>query len=348
MEHQTGSKFAQLCYACGRPVGKGQIRTKIADFKVEEKLEFELSGSGEHVFLKIEKQGETTDDVANRLAICAQVKKRDIGFAGLKDKSAVAIQWFSVHLPGKDAPDWNPIESASIRVIEFGLNHRKLRRGALASNSFDIVVRNLASTDRQQIDNRLVTISQLGVPNYFGPQRFGFLEQNIEKAEDLFRGKLKVKDHYRRGLYLSAARSHVFNELLSDRVAQNNWNRAIPGDAFVLEGSRAFFKPEIIDGEIHRRIQIMDIHPSGVLWGNGQQVVTDEALTIEQNTVKKHSAFCDGLQAFGLEMDRRSLRLNVIALQWELMDKTSLGLRFTLSPGAYATSVLRELVDFYT
>ena len=196
MEQQPASRFSQLCYAYGRPIGKGQIRTRIADFKVEEKLGFELSGSGEHVFLKIENQGKTTDDVAKQLAVCAKVRKRDIGFAGLKDKSATAIQWFSVHLPGKDAPDWNTIESKSIRVVEFGRHSRKLRRGALASNSFDIVVRNLASTDRQQIDNRLVTISQLGVPNYFGPQRFGFLEQNIEKAEDLFRGNLKVKGNY--------------------------------------------------------------------------------------------------------------------------------------------------------
>ncbi len=346
LEHRTRSKFTQLSYAYDHPVGKGQIRTKIADFKVEEKLGFELNGSGEHVFLKIEKQGETTDDVAKQLAICANVRRRDIGFAGLKDKNAVAIQWFSVHLPGKDSPDWKAIESESIRLIEFARNYRKLRRGALASNSFEIVVRNLVGTNRREIDDRLKTISQRGVPNYFGPQRFGFQEQNIEKAEDLFRGKLKIKDCYRRGLYLSAARAHVFNQLLSERVAQNNWNRAIPGDAFMLEGSRAFFKPEIIDGEILRRLQLMDIHPSGVLWGKGKQVVTDEALTIEENIVQKHSAHCEGLRTFGLEMDRRSLRLNVATLQWELIDSTSLGLRFMLSPGAYATSVLRELVDF--
>ena len=348
MEQQIGPYFARLDYAYHRPLGKGQIRSKTTDFKVEEKLGFELSGSGEHVFLKIEKQGETTDDVAKRLAVWAKVRKRDIGFAGLKDKSAVAVQWFSVHLPGKDAPDWNTIESDSIRPIEFGRHSRKLRRGALSSNSFDIIVRHLVGTDRQQIDNRLKAISRQGVPNYFGPQRFGFLEQNIEKAENLFRGTLQIKDRYRRGLYLSAARAHVFNQLLSERVAQNNWNRAIPGDTFVLEGSRAFFKPDIINEEILRRIQIMDIHPSGALWGKGEQMVTDDALAIEQNIVRKYSTHCAGLRAFGLDMDRRSLRLNVAALQWELMGETSLNLRFTLSPGAYATSVLRELVHFST
>ena len=175
--------------------------------------------------------------------------------------------------------------------------------------------------------------------------QLGHQEQNIQKAAELFEGSANVPDRYRRGIYLSTARAYVFNQVLSTRVASNNWSQAIPGDAFMLEGSRAFFKPEILDQEIHHRIQIMDIHPTGVLWGKGDPVVTDEALIIEQNIADGNTAFTRGLEEFGLEMSRRSLRLKVNKLKWVFQDKTSLGLLFILPAGGYATSVLRELVD---
>jgi len=251
-----------------------------------------------------------------------------------------------VHLPGKDAPDWSAFRSKSIQIIESGRHHRKLRRGALAFNSFDIVVRNLTTVDLQLFENRLQSISLLGVPNYFGPQRFGYQENNITKAENLFQKTFKAPDRYHRGLYLSAARAYVFNQLLSERVRLNNWNRAIPGDVLVLEGSRAFFKPETIDRKILQRIQTMDIHPSGVLWGNGKQVVSDLALAIEEKIVEHNPTMCRGLESFGLEIGRRSLRLKVTKLQWKYIDKSSLELEFKLFPGSYATSVLRELIQF--
>lgn len=340
------STFSKLAYALPKPSVKGRIRTQLSDFKVDEQLGFELTGSGEHEYLRIEKRGENTDDIARRLAKYAGVKRRDIGFAGLKDKHAFAAQWFSVHLPGKSSPDWHGFESDSIRVLEFYRHYRKLRRGGLARNCFEIIVRDLESIEEvEHFEKRLDVVSTGGVPNYFGPQRFGRQEQNIQKAAALFDGQLKVSGRHLKSLYLSAVRSYIFNQALSERTAKKCWNKAISGDALMLDASRAFFKPERLDDEIHRRVRALEIHPTGMLWGKGPRVVSDDALELEDRIVNANPAFCKGLEEFGLEMGRRSFRLRVGDMKWRLRNNTELLLSFTLPPGGYATAVMRELIE---
>ncbi|MGD2138281.1 MAG: tRNA pseudouridine(13) synthase TruD, partial [Gammaproteobacteria bacterium] len=123
-----------LARAWGRPPATGRLRLTPGDFAVREIPLLQPAGAGEHVWLLIRKCGENTQQVAQQLAKLADVPLRDVSFAGLKDRQAVTEQWFSVRLPGRDAPDWAAVNSDTLKVIEHARHSRKLRRGALRGN----------------------------------------------------------------------------------------------------------------------------------------------------------------------------------------------------------------------
>lgn len=326
----------------GSPSGIGKLRAAPEDFKVYENLSFEPSGEGEHVFLQIQKTGENTDYVARQLARVADVRQRDIGYAGLKDRHAVTTQWFSVWLPGKSDPNWTALESNVINVLRTIRHARKLKRGALSGNRFEIVIRDWQGNQAKTIE-QLSLIKTDGIANYYGEQRFGRQGQNINKALAMFKGERVRREH--RSLYLSAARSYLFNQILSARVIAGTWNKALPGDTYLFDRSQSCFKSELPDAEILRRLENNAIHPSGVLWGKGVVDISGDALTIEQKVIEGHAELAEGLVASGVEKSRRSLRVNVENLEWHFTDPATLHLAFTLPAGSYATALLRELIE---
>jgi tRNA pseudouridine13 synthase len=333
-----------LPYAYGGPAARGRIKAGLNDFIVDEILGFQPAGEGEHVFLRIEKCGENTDYIARRLAQFARLPKQAVSYAGMKDRHGRTTQWFSVHLPGKEELEWSGFNSPTVTVLTALRHHRKLRKGALAGNRFEISVRELEG-EPDRIEALLNRITAQGVPDYFGPQRFGRDGQNLDRVRALFTGELKIKDRNLEGIYLSAARAFIFNQILARRVAEDSWNRAIPGDVFMFAGSHSFFK-DALTPQIERRIAALEIHPSGPLWGKGESAAGDQALVLETELAAAHPIFSEGLARSGVEMARRPLRLPVGNLQWDLPDSSSLRLRFGLPAGAYATAVLREFVAF--
>lgn len=330
-------------YAYGTPLCKGNIRQRPEDFIVKEQLGFTPSGTGEHVFLLIEKRGENTDYVAGQLARFAGVARRDVGFAGLKDRHAITTQWFSVWLPGRDAPDWTEFTTDSIKILKIDKHLRKLKRGALSGNYFSIQVRQW-SGDQDSTVQRLEQIKKLGVSNYFGEQRFGRQGRNIDRALALFKG-MKVK-RLQRSIYLSAARSFLLNQILSKRVERDDWNQAIAGDLLMLDQSGSYFKLEDLDENIIQRINAGKIHPSGVLWGRGTSELTGSSQDVECAVIEQYSELANGLESMGLKQDRRALRVNIDSLAWKFLDDKSIELNFFLPAGSYATAVLRECFTF--
>jgi tRNA pseudouridine13 synthase len=194
-----------------------------------------------------------------------------------------------------------------------------------------------------KIQWRLDSVMKLGVPNYFGPQRFGREGRNLAQAEAMFSGR-SVRDRHRRGLYLSAARAYLFNQVLTQRVAEGTWNQALPGDVMMHDGSRSQFPALEIDEDIFRRTSIMALHPSGPLWGKGECPSRLAVGDLEQKVALLYPLLCQGLEQAGLVQERRPLRLHVQDIKWDLLEKDSLKLMFWLSSGAYATSVLREII----
>lgn len=337
--------FSDLAYVNGLPKFKGKFKTVPEDFKVVEQIAYELSGEGEHLWCWVEKRGENTDWVAGRLANWAGTSKANVGFAGQKDRQAVTQQWFSIQLPGKADPDPQDLNIEGVKILKMVRHNRKLQRGGLAGNYFELLIRDLQpmSEDgafdldvmKAELDLHLQQIAKQGVPNYFGEQRFGHNANNLREGEKLLvaehrnnaSGKGRGKN--RRGgnrnqqsLYISALRSWMFNALLSERIQQQVWNRVLPGDIVQLTGSNKWFiADEQQDlAELQQRLVDGDLSPTGGLFGDGVLPTQTEALEIENKIVKSYQAWCDGLAKNRVKQDRRALILKPEGLQWSFED----------------------------
>lgn len=338
---KTESALPNWPYAYGGPTSKGNIKSMPDDFIVEEILGFEPEGSGEHVFLHIEKCGENTEYVARLLARHAGVRQRDIGYAGLKDRYGRTRQWFSVWLPGKDDPDWHGLNSDNLNILQVTRHARKLKRGVLTGNRFEIWVRNWQG-DRVQTENQLQLIKAQGFPNYFAEQRFGHQGRNIVKALAMFQGE-KVKRE-QRSIYLSAARSYLFNWILAERVGTQTWHQGLPGDVFKLNKSNSHFRADTLDQALKDRITSGDLHPTGWLFGKGENPTSGETLALEQRIIATHHDLVAGLLKEDMQSDRRALRAFAENLAWNFAVDDVLQLSFELPAGSYATALLREIV----
>ncbi len=330
-------------YAWGGPAGRGVIRARPEDFEVEEILGHQPSGDGEHLWLWIEKREQNTVDVASMLARAAGVHPRNVSFAGLKDRNAITRQYFSVHLAGQADPDWSAYALPGVCVLSAMRSARKIQRGRLKGNRFILTVREL-DADIDRLEQRLAQVREHGAPNGFGEQRFG--GNNIARARALFAGEMRRKPgKHKRGFYLSAARSLLFNRVLEARIEDGSWNRIIDGDVAMLDGSHAFFAPEPDDPEIAGRCERLDLHPTGPLAGLGDSPVSAGVARLEQRILGAEPELVRGLEQFRLKHERRALRMRVGDLEWGFSEPNSLRLAFTLGSGSYATSVLRELIN---
>lgn len=330
--------------AYGPTLGRARMRVLSEDFFVDENLGFQLTGQGEHLFIHVRKRERTTDQVAGALARVAGVPRRAVGYAGMKDKWALTQQWFSVHLPGRELELLPGKLDDGIEVLAVSRHDRKLRRGALRGNRFRLRLRDVqASVDATS--RRLGRIARYGVPNYFGEQRFGRDGDNVSQARALLAGELKPRNRALRGILLSAARSHLFNQVLAERLHQGNWATALDGDLMVLDGRRSLFMASEEDPTLHQRVAALEVHPSGPLCGRGGMQPEGRALALEQKVLSAEQELVDGLAGAGLDGARRALRLRVADLAWHFPEKGTVELSFFLPAGAYATCVVRELFE---
>ena len=326
----------------GPPPARAVLRSDPEDFRVTEIEKVRPCGDGTHAWLRIRKRGVNTEEVAATLARLAGAPRSSVGFAGMKDRLAVAVQWFSVDLAGRAEPRWAALESEALEVLEVVAHRRKLRRGTLLGNRFEIVLRD-ATVSGAGLDERLGAIRAGGIPNYFGPQRFGRDGANLGLAHALLVDRRRIRDRHRRGLALSAARAHVFNRVLAARVQAGVWGTPMTGDVMMLDGRGSVFGVDRIDDATTERTARGEIHPTGPLWGRGTRLVAGVAREIEDRVAGETAPLCKGLERERLSQARRALRVNVRALECRIESEGCVSLRFTLPPGAYATTVLGEL-----
>jgi len=335
------SALPEWRYAHGEPLVQGLIKQSPSDFQVTECLGFEPSSDGEHDFLWVEKEDTNTHWVAEALAEHAGVPLRDVGYAGLKDRHAVTRQWFSVRRPSGAGTDWSQFSLPKVRLLKITRHQKKLKRGAHAANQFRIAIRG-NELESDEVIRKLELIRSQGVPNYFGAQRFGREAGNLDLARRMFAGKRLSRD--KRSIALSAARSWIFNEILSSRVAAGTWNKALAGDTMNLDGTNSVFVPDQMDEEIQQRTVSMDIHPTGAMWGEGDSASACDASELEVTVAARFADLVRGLEKARVKKSRRSLRLVVRNLEWEFSE-SAIWLQFSLSRGSFATSVLREIVS---
>jgi tRNA pseudouridine13 synthase len=325
----------------GEPLVSGKIRVQLEDFRVQEIPLITPSGEGNHLWLEVEKRGANTHWVAEQLAAAAGIPARDVGFAGLKDRHGITAQWFSVALQEAGNPEWETWQIQDVKFLNVQKHNRKLKRGALKGNRFHLLVRDLEG-DTPTLAERIQQAAVSGVPNYFGPQRFGFNGSNITRGMHwLQRGGRMTRN--KRGIYISSVRSFLFNQVLAHRVNLGNWAEIVDGEVAMLNGSHSVFPCTMPDAELSRRCETFDIHPTGPLCGDEGMQPERAASTLENEALADHSDMIDALKKVSSRADRRSLRLLPENLLHQL-EGDVLTLTFELPAGNYATSLLRELV----
>ncbi len=340
-----GAAFDTLPTLHGTPVTTGSIRVEPADFIVRESLAFELTGTGEHLYLLVRKTGQNTRWVAQRLARVLGLPMRAVGYAGMKDRRAVTEQWFSVHLPGRADPDVDGLDIDGVEVLRAQRHSGKLRIGALRGNWFRIVIRALGG-DVAALERRLTTVRDGLVPNYFGAQRFGHGGGNLDLFQDL--DAPARLDRQARSFALSALRSALFNNFLAQRIAAGTAATPLAGEILWCTRENGYrHEPTLRDaggalpsgspGELPGGI------PSGLLWGVGDSHATEVARASEDAFFAGFPATLRLLAAHDVRMMRRPLLMPATDLTWRI-DGQQACVEFALSRGQFATAVLRECV----
>ena len=276
-------------------------------------MDIEPSGEGEHLWLLISKKDQNTSWVAGILAKLAGIKRNDVGYCGMKDRFAITTQWFSLHVPGRDL-DLDTLIHSDFTILRTARHNKKLRRGMHQGNRFKIVLREL-EVEEKSFDDRMKLISLHGVPNYFGEQRFGHQGNNLHEVQKLIMADKLKGNRHGTGLYLSAARSWLFNLVLARHI-------------------------DNADGSLDR---LQDY--TGPLWGRGRSSVDRNAASVEEQVLKDWQDWCYALEHAGLKQERRNLILRSDSVLYDWIEPNQLSLEFSLLRGCFATALLREIAQ---
>lgn len=338
-------KVMNVQYLHGKPLSSGTLKSIPEDFVVKEDLGFELDGEGEHVMVRVEKTGCNTLFVAEQLAKFAKISARAVSYAGLKDRHAVTEQWFCLQMPGKDTLDFSAWQLEGCRVLAVTRQKRKLRIGSLKGNQFEITLRDITNAD--DVDQRLQKVAKLGVPNYFGEQRFGRDGQNLVQARRWANQEITVRERNKRSFYLSAARSAMFNDIASARIANNTAQYAMLGDALQLTGRGSWFvaTAEELDS-LQARLQSSELSVTAPLPGDGDLGTQEDALAFEIHCLEQdYQPFMALMKNERVSPARRAVLVKPQNLQWQWLDSSTVKLDFFLNSGSFATSVVREIIN---
>jgi len=335
--------LAPLAYLLGKPTARAKLKAKPAHFVVKENLGFEFTGSGEHLMLRIEKTGENTSFVANELAKTCGVKSKDVSWAGLKDRHAVTEQWFSVHLPKGETPDLSAFlaQYPSIKVLATSRHNKKLRPGDLVGNQFELTLSEVS--DVPAVLARLEQVAEHGVPNYFGAQRFGNEGNNVDEARRWGRDNVRTRNQNKRSLYLSAARSWIFNQIVSARIDAELFNQVVDGDLVMREGATALVEQSGL-GEQQALVSKGEVQITAALAGDNALPCQARALELEQPHLDAEPDLMALICGNRMRHDRRAISLKPQDLTWQHTDD-EITLKFSLSSGCFATAIVRELVE---
>ncbi|MFU0882460.1 tRNA pseudouridine(13) synthase TruD [Kluyvera cryocrescens] len=336
--------FDELTWLHDKPQSSGLLKANPEDFLVVEDLGFEPDGEGEHILVRILKNGCNTRFVADALAKFLKIHAREVSFAGQKDKHAVTEQWLCARVPGKEMPDLTQFQLEGCQVLEYARHKRKLRLGALKGNQFTLVLREVKGRD--EVEARLQAIVDRGVPNYFGSQRFGIGGSNLQGALRWAESGAQVRDRNKRSFWLSAARSALFNQIVSERLKKPDFNQVVDGDALQLSGRGSWFVASVEEqATLQARVDARELMITAALPGSGDWGTQRDALAFEHTVLAEETALQSLLEREKVEAARRAMLLYPQQMSWNWWDDVTVELRFWLPAGSFATSVVRELIN---
>ena len=320
----------------------GHIKARPGDFFVQELPAVEPSGEGEHVLFEIRKTGLTTDEAVRRIARALRISPRDVGFAGLKDKHAVTQQVLSAR--GTTEANVMQLQAPDLGVLWAARHSRKLKRGASRGNRFAVKIRGADPLGVVKLRPILAVLKGRGVPNFFGPQRFGRSGDNVARGLALLRGEADVPPR-RRSILLSSVQSAVFNEVLARRL--DTLGEVSAGDVAYKHENGACFVVEDEAAE-RPRAQSFEISPTGPLPGPKLLAAREAQGELEAEVMREQGVANEDFAQFrGFSGERRPLRVVLADAQLAAgVDEYGphVTAAFSLPPGSYATVVLRELM----
>lgn len=316
----------------GPRVGRWTVAAE--DFFVEEIPLYPFCGEGEHAVVIAEKRDLPTRDLAVRVAEILNLPAAAVGYAGMKDKAAVTVQAFS--LTGVDEKRAaEAFAAAGARVVSTTRHRNKLRLGHLAANRFLILLR---GGDTALSLERLNELARLGLPNYFGPQRFGAAGTNASEALLILTKRRKV-GRWKRDLLASALQSFVFNEVLARRIEDGLYGQVLSGDVLQKTDSGGVFRCEAPEDDAPR-LAAFEVSLTGPMPGK-KMVEPDNIPADREREVFSELGLPENIFS-GETGTRRALRVPLDAVGVEPCAE-GVWLGFACPPGAYATSVVREI-----
>ena len=331
------------------------------DFIVDEIPLYEFSGSGEHLIVHIRKKDMTTWELISTLSKYLKIKKRDIGYAGLKDKNSMSMQYISILAKGNEEK-LNSFKDDKIKILNIYRHNNKIKIGHLKGNRFKIRLKKIFGIQRDKLDSTLKWIEKNGIPNYFGSQRFGTDGNNWKEGRDILEGKRKIRDKRTKNFLINSYQSYLFNSWLSKRIElslllesfsekeveellnlprnslkglkrQPNFFKLLDGELIMHYPFGRLFRLESMDREVER-FNKFDISPTGLLAGKRVTLADSIAGLIEENYNRDISQ--NGLRRYAWvkPLDIKSRYIE---------EKAHYELEFSLPKGSYATTLLDTL-----
>ena len=321
----------------------GVIRARDEDFEVEEVPSYEPSGSGEHLFLWIEKRGMAPEYFSRTIAQRLGTHPGNIGTAGLKDRHAVTRQWVSV--PKDCEPRVAKLDGDGIRVLRTGLHNNKLKPGHLHGNRFNILIRNTDASKQESVGAIVGRIREQGLPNFYGPQRFGRGGSTVELGFQCLAGRApkRIRPFLFR-FALSAVQSLLFNDYLGRRLRDGLYRTVLDGDVMAKWPFGGMFVAKDVAAE-QARFDAKEIVTAGPMYGTKTFPAEGTAAAREEAVLRDNGMSLASFGGFG-KLVLGTRRHNMVYLDdltavWE---PDGLRLRFTLPAGCYATVLLREVM----
>ena len=331
------------------------------DFIVDEIPLYEFTGEGEHLIVHVRKKDMTTWEMITAIAKYCKIKQRDIGYAGLKDKHAMTMQYISILAKGNEEK-LKTFNHDKIKILSTTRHNNKIRTGHLKGNHFKVRLKKVLGVQKDKLDSVVKWVKKNGVPNYFGNQRFGNHGDNWKEGKSIVEGTLKMRDRKTRTFLINAYQSYLFNNWLSKRIElsmlleafseadsekvfelpkgslagtkkQAHFFKVLEGDLMMHYPFGRVFELESLEEE-SKRFSEFDIAPSGLLAGTRVSRTTKTSELLEKN--------------YDEEIDENGARryawIKVTDVKKTYVEeKAHYELEFSLPKGSYATNVLDVL-----
>lgn len=319
----------------------GVIKTEAGHFVVEEVSLYEPCGTGEHVYLSVRREGWSTRDLARALAAAFGIAERDVGYAGLKDKTARVTQAFSLPLARVSGDEIAARASRELSIeVLFARRHgNKLRRGHLLGNRFTVVVADPVADALPKAQAVAAALEAHGIPNFYGPQRLGVDGRNAARGR---RDLSAPRSTFASRFALNAYQSALFNAWLADRMQRGWFERVFAGDVAKKTDTGGLFDVEDEETE-NARLARREITYTGPIYGSRMRSSGGEPGALERAVLDSAGLATSDFERARLEGTRRASRVFAEELSIEPVEG-GLQLSFRLQKGAYATTLLREFM----